>query len=206
MIRFALKTVLALWAVSLVLPASGPDDEAQPFDAFQSLAGLRAAVEDVAGFCSRAPEACEAGARLSAFAREQVESGLALALASSAPSPSHPASAEPGIASSPKPDDRPLDGARDTTDWNGIDAGLLAALYASGGEDDVKALAASPEVVAAVRAAARLATRGAGPESAPVEPFVEALPVAAANPAVAAGAELGPGVARVPIPSPRPGL
>lgn len=81
MIRFILKAGFFLGLVALVLPR--PDDgtpaaETQ-FDVFTAVMGAQAAVADLAGFCDRAPSACDAGGAIARFAGERIGDGLALA-------------------------------------------------------------------------------------------------------------------------------
>jgi hypothetical protein len=81
MIRFILKAAFFLGLIALLLPRANeakPADEAQ-FDAFTAMMGAQAAVADLAGFCDRAPSACQAGGAVARFAGERIGDGLAMA-------------------------------------------------------------------------------------------------------------------------------
>jgi hypothetical protein len=81
MIRFILKAGFFLGLIALLLPRA---DEARPaaetqFDVFTAMMGAQAAVADLAGFCDRAPSACQAGGAVARFAGERIGDGLAMA-------------------------------------------------------------------------------------------------------------------------------
>ena len=83
MIRFILKAGFILGLVALVLPRT--DDgttesaSAPQFDVFTAMMGAQAAISDLAGFCDRAPAACDTGGAIARFAGERIGDGLALA-------------------------------------------------------------------------------------------------------------------------------
>ena len=81
MIRFVLKSAFFLGLVALIFPGAGGSttDPAGGIDVFSTFAGAEAAVSDAAGFCGRAPAACEAGGDLARFAGERIGDGFALA-------------------------------------------------------------------------------------------------------------------------------
>jgi hypothetical protein len=77
MIRFVLKSALALGLLAMVVPLGNASrDEGTGLDLFGVANGLREAAEDVGGFCTRAPAACDAGRQVAAFAGERIEAGL----------------------------------------------------------------------------------------------------------------------------------
>jgi hypothetical protein len=81
MIRFILKAGFFLGLIALLLPRA---EEARPaaetqFDVFTAMMGAQAAVADLAGFCDRAPSACQAGGAVARFAGERIGDGLAMA-------------------------------------------------------------------------------------------------------------------------------
>ena len=81
MIRFVLKSAFFLGLVALIFPGGG-GSASQPaggIDVFSTFAGAEAAISDAAGFCGRAPTACDAGGDLARFAGERIGDGLALA-------------------------------------------------------------------------------------------------------------------------------
>lgn len=188
MIRFLLKTAFVIGIGSLFIPGLGSGDEDVTLDPFQSFVGLRAAVDDVMGFCARAPEACEAGAQIGQFALGRVESGISVALdAANSGGASDEATLKPGAA-----DHR----NRPAIDYSSIDPGLIRELLAIS-DEDLGTKQISPDLVKAVRNAAIQAARG--------EP-IDQRTVSDIEPP-AANAVLPPrGVLSAPIPRPRPGL
>ncbi|MER0239960.1 DUF5330 domain-containing protein [Fulvimarina sp. MAC8] len=190
MIRFLLKTAFVIGIASLFIPGLGSDDEEVTLDPFKSFMGVRAAVEDVMGFCTRAPEACEAGSELGQFALGRVESGLAVAL-DAANSGSH----EDELAENSAPVEPP---ARPETDWASIDPALLRKLLEAVNENGhLDAQGISPEIVNAVRQAADLAARG--------EPLDKGLAERFGTMTADTGSA-ALSISPVPTPRPRPGL
>ncbi|WP_102957751.1 DUF5330 domain-containing protein [Mangrovicella endophytica] len=75
--RFILKSAFWLGLLAFMLPGSGK--EGPNISMFQALAGAEEALQDVTGFCSRAPQACETGRELAAFAGERIGDGMIIA-------------------------------------------------------------------------------------------------------------------------------
>ncbi|EAU40657.1 hypothetical protein FP2506_02984 [Fulvimarina pelagi HTCC2506] len=189
MIRFVLKSAFVIGLASLLIPGLGSGEEDVELDPFQGLMGMRAAVEDVMGFCTRAPEACEVGSQLGQFALDRVESGFAVAL--DAAGPSVTTNAAEGLAIS---DEKADPG----TDWAAIHPALLNELFRAVETDGrIEAGEISPELVDAVRRAADLAGRRTPADASPAVPSKEA------------GTEAWmstPTLSAVPTPRSRPGL
>lgn len=79
MIRFVLKSALALGLLATVLPLGNASRiEGTDLDLAGVANGVREAVEDLGGFCGRAPAACDAGRQVAAFAGERIEDGFRL--------------------------------------------------------------------------------------------------------------------------------
>ncbi|KAB0679967.1 DUF5330 domain-containing protein [Aureimonas leprariae] len=77
MIRFVLKSALALGLVAMIVPLGAPSNGDGPgLDLFGVANGVREAAADLGGFCTRAPAACEAGREVVVFAGERIETGL----------------------------------------------------------------------------------------------------------------------------------
>ena len=83
MIRFILKAGFFLGLVALLLPKTDDGKTASAgapqFDVFTAMMGAQAAISDLAGFCDRAPAACDTGGAIARFAGERIGDGLALA-------------------------------------------------------------------------------------------------------------------------------
>lgn len=80
--RFILKSAFWLGLVAFLLPGSGngeTEDAAVEISWFTALVGAEQALEDVTGFCGRAPAACDAGREILAFAGERIGDGVVLA-------------------------------------------------------------------------------------------------------------------------------
>ncbi|MDY8109980.1 DUF5330 domain-containing protein [Fulvimarina sp. 2208YS6-2-32] len=201
MIRFALKSAFALGIASLFVPGLGSSDkDGAGIDLVKSFVGFQAAVEDVLGFCTRAPEACKAGSELSTFALGQMETGIGLAIDAAGPALVSSAP-KPGLDTTPAPGEPHALRLAPVPDWGAIDPALLAELQAFGqAAEEAGAGEVSPEMLAAVRRAAKLATKGeipVAPPAAPLSPRFGQEAVAATQPA---------GAAAVPVPRSRPGL
>lgn len=73
MIRFALRCAFWLGLVAFFLPSTADDEPASAeLSAMPVPTGARQALGDLGSFCARAPQACEAGWDLAAFASERI--------------------------------------------------------------------------------------------------------------------------------------
>lgn len=82
MIRFLVKSAFLIGTISLLVPGFDSNTEsesAESLDLVGSIVGAQAAISDLAGFCERAPAACETGGNLAAFAGARIEAGIATA-------------------------------------------------------------------------------------------------------------------------------
>ncbi|MEN3791969.1 DUF5330 domain-containing protein [Fulvimarina sp. MAC3] len=191
MIRFLLKTAFVIGIGSLFIPGLGSDDGDVTLDPFQSFMGFRAAVEDVMGFCTRAPEACEAGSQLGQFALGRVESGFSVALDAASSGGFQDKPVENPVLSN-RPDQPKID-------WSSIDPALIRELLEAVDDDQIPgAQQIPPDIVKAVRRAADLAARGEPLDAGIVERFDRVT--------VNQGTQKEPGSMAVPTPRPRPAL
>lgn len=80
MMRFILKCAFWLGLVAFLLPFGEHRGEtASEISWLGAFAGAQEALDDLGGFCDRAPRACETGREIALFASERVADGIAIA-------------------------------------------------------------------------------------------------------------------------------
>lgn len=78
--RFILKSAFWLGLVAFLLPFGGGSKEtAANITFFGTLAGAEEALQDLTGFCGRAPQACATGREFAVFAGERIGDGIQMA-------------------------------------------------------------------------------------------------------------------------------
>lgn len=78
--RFILKSAFWLGLIAFFLPFGGePKATSANLTVFGAFIGAQQAVEDLTGFCDRAPQACDTGRELAIFAGERIGDGVAMA-------------------------------------------------------------------------------------------------------------------------------
>ncbi|MEF2072999.1 DUF5330 domain-containing protein [Consotaella aegiceratis] len=78
--RFILKSAFWLGLAAFLIPSGGTDEETGPsLSVGHALVGVQQALQDLTGFCDRAPDACTAGRDMAAFAGERIGDGMSLA-------------------------------------------------------------------------------------------------------------------------------
>lgn len=78
--RFILKCAFWLGLVAFLLPFGGHRSETTTqISWLGAFAGAQEALQDLGGFCERAPRACETGREIALFASERIADGVAIA-------------------------------------------------------------------------------------------------------------------------------
>lgn len=82
MMRFILKCAFWLGLVAFLLPfGTGRGESDVQMSWLGAIVGIQEAVQDLSGFCERAPTACDTGREAAVFAGERIGDGLAIAYA-----------------------------------------------------------------------------------------------------------------------------